>query len=464
MIPLVIKNLCEIVDGIPYAISDLNQTVNLITTDSRESQEKSVFCALVGDNFDGHTFAKQSIQNGAIAVMVNKKLADDSPQLDDIPKIIVQDTRQALGKIASYVRAQVPTKMVALTGSSGKTTVKEMAAAILKNGGQTLYTQGNFNNDIGVPLTLLRLTPHDQFAVIELGANHLGEIAYTTQLVKPKAVLINNISEAHIEGFKSLEGVAKAKGEIFQGLSSDGQAIINLESYSEKWLAQLEKQRVWTFSLKNTKADFYASEIKQEANMTTFILHTPQGECPIQLPLTGQHNVSNGIAAAALTLSVGASFSDIVQGLLHLQPVKGRLFPIKLNDNQIIWDDTYNANVGSMTAAIDVLTNQPGYKVLVVGDMAELGPDSEKFHQQIGELAGQTNIDCVVSVGKQSKLISKFSQMGYHFTSKKDAVKCLLDLLCQHDKLTMLVKGSRSAKMEEIIDGIKNDKLKINQG
>lgn len=456
MIPLNIEQIRTIVNGESFNIQHDESTVAFICTDSRKITKQSLFIALVGEHFDGHAFALQAIKDGAVAVMVNHKIEDNS-----IPQIVVKDTRLALGLIAGYIRNQSHAKIVALTGSSGKTSVKEMTATILQNCGTTLYTQGNYNNDIGVPLTLLRLTKEDQFAVIELGANHIGEIAYTTQLVHPQTALINNIAEAHIEGFGSLEGVATAKGEIFEGLTKDGIAIINLDSCSDKWFEQLTDKTVWTFSLENPLANFYASHIKM-ADVTTFKLHTPFGECEIQLPLIGLHNVSNAIAASALAISVGASLDRIQQGLSTLKPVKGRLFPIKLNQNQLILDDTYNANVGSMSAAINVLANQSGYKVLVVGDMAELGQDAQKYHQQIGELAKQQKLDCVVSVGQLSQFVSQSSEVGHHFNDKQEATNYIITLLRQYPNLTMLVKGSRSAKMEDVIEQIKQQK--INQG
>ena len=444
MIPLVIKQIATIVNGTSYHLPDEELTINEICTDSRKITDQSLFIALVGEKFDGHLFAKQAIDDGAIAVIVNRKIDND------IPQIVVNDTYIALGQLAEFVRDQSSAKFVALTGSSGKTSVKEMTANILQQCGETLYTQGNFNNDIGVPLTLLRLKKQDQFAVVELGANHIGEIAYTTRLVKPNSALINNIALAHIEGFGSLDGVATAKGEIFEGLADNGIAIINLESCSDKWLKNLKNKTVWTFSTADSSADFYASNIKM-MDQTVFTLHTPIGESEISLPLVGEHNISNAIAASALAISVGASLTQVKNGLAVSKPVRGRLYPVRLNQTQLIWDDCYNANVGSMSAAIHVLATQPGYKVLVVGDMAELGNDANIYHQQIGELAKQQNIDCVVSVGQLSELISQFSGVGHHFIDKQSAVDYLLNLLRLHPTLTMLVKGSRSAKMEDLI-------------
>ena len=444
MIPLVIKQIATIVNGTSYYIPDEELTIKEICTDSRKITDQSLFIALVGEKFDGHLFAKQAIDNGAIVVIVNRKIDND------IPQIVVNDTYIALGQLAEFVRNQSSAKFVALTGSSGKTSVKEMTANILQQCGETLYTQGNFNNDIGVPLTLLRLKKQDQFVVVELGANHIGEIAYTTRLVKPNSALINNIALAHIEGFGSLDGVATAKGEIFEGLADNGIAIINLESCSDKWLTMLKNKTVWTFSIHNSAADFYASNI-QIMDQTTFTLHTPIGDSEITLPLVGEHNISNAIASSALAISVGATLTQVKKGLAESKSVKGRLYPVRLNQTQLIWDDSYNANVGSMSATIHVLATQPGYKVLVVGDMAELGNDANIYHQQIGELAKQQHVDCVVSVGQLSELISQFSGVGHHFIDKQSAVDYLLNLLRLYPTLTMLFKGSRSAKMEDLI-------------
>lgn len=450
MITLSIKVLNHIVNGRLVAIPDDNAMINMINIDSRHIESGALFVALVGENFDGHDFVTHAIKAGALAVLVNHEVDNGLPQ------IIVSDTHQALGQIAAWMRTQSHAKIVAITGSSGKTSVKEMVAAILMQCGKTLYTQGNFNNDIGVPLTLFRLTEQDEFAVIELGANHMQEIAYTTKIVRPQSALINNIAEAHLDGFGSLAGVAQAKGEIFLGLAENGTAIINLDSYSTAWLNLLENKKIYTFSLSDTCADFYAMDVKQGQTVTEFILHTPFAEIRIELPLIGLHNVTNAIAASALAMSVGANLNAIKQGLQTTKSVKGRLYPIQLNDNQLIFDDTYNANSGSMKAAIEVLSRQKGYRVLVVGDMAELGKDSEKCHKQIGKEAKMANLDCVVSVGTDSALISQFSGVGHHFSSKHAATKFLRNLLKEKQKIALLVKGSRSSKMEEIVDNLRD--------
>ncbi|GHK35358.1 hypothetical protein ECZU06_24830 [Escherichia coli] len=284
---------------------------------------------------------------GAGALLVSRPLDIDLPQL------IVKDTRLAFGELAAWVRQQVPARVVALTGSSGKTSVKEMTAAILSQCGNTLYTAGNLNNDIGVPMTLLRLTPEYDFAVIELGANHQGEIAWTVSLTRPEAALVNNLAAAHLEGFGSLAGVAKAKGEIFSGLPENGIAIMNADNNDWlNWQSVIGSRKVWRFSPNAANSDFTATNIHVTSHGTEFTLQTPTGSVDVLLPLPGRHNIANALAAAALSMSVGATLDAIKAGLANLKAVPGRLFPIQLAENQLLLDDSYNANVGSMTAAV----------------------------------------------------------------------------------------------------------------
>lgn len=249
-----------------------------------------------------------------------------------------------------------------------------MTAAILSQCGNTLYTAGNLNNDIGVPMTLLRLTPEYDYAVIELGANHQGEIAWTVSLTRPEAALVNNLAAAHLEGFGSLAGVAKAKGEIFSGLPENGIAIMNADNNDWlNWQSVIGSRKVWRFSPNAANSDFTATNIHVTSHGTEFTLQTPTGSVDVLLPLPGRHNIANALAAAALSMSVGATLDAIKAGLANLKAVPGRLFPIQLAENQLLLDDSYNANVGSMTAAVQVLAEMPGYRVLVVGDMAETG-------------------------------------------------------------------------------------------
>ena len=393
-----------------------------------------------------------SYANGAGALLVSRKLDIELPQ------IVVKDTRLAFGELAAWVRQQVPARVVALTGSSGKTSVKEMTAAILSQCGNTLYTAGNLNNDIGVPMTLLRLTKEHEFAVIELGANHQGEIAWTVSLTRPEAALVNNLAAAHLEGFGSLEGVAKAKGEIYTGLPDDGIAILNADNNDWlNWQSIIGSRKTWRFSPNAANSDFTATNIHVTSHGTEFTLTTPTGGVDVLLPLPGRHNIANALAAAALSTAVGASHEAIKTGLANLKAVPGRLFPIQLSENKLLLDDSYNANVGSMTAAVQVLSEMPGYRIMVVGDMAELGDESEACHTQVGEAAKAAGLDCVLSVGKLSQAISHASGVGEHFADKAALIERLKALITEKQIVTVLVKGSRSAAMEEVVHALQEN-------
>lgn len=453
MISVSLKILANVLQAELHSdVSDINESciVNKITTDTREISAGSLFIALKGERFDGHDFAEQAAINGATALVVSRVLPVSLPQLK------VADTRIALGQLGAWMRQQATARVVGLTGSSGKTSVKEMTASILRECGNVLYTSGNLNNDIGVPLTLLRLTPQHDFAVIEMGANHIGEIAYTAALVKPEAALVNNLAAAHLEGFGSLAGVAQAKGEIFDFLPPTGTAIINDESNDwPRWQQKIgQNQRVWRFSPANANCDFSAREIKHHDGQLQFVMLTPEGAIDIQLPLPGYHNVANALAAAALSMSVGAKPEAIKKGLSQLKPVPGRLYPIRLSPHKLMLDDTYNANVGSMTAAARVLSEFPGYKIMVVGDMGELGHEAENCHRQVGTAIKAVGIDKVLSVGSLSRFISESSSDGEHFQNKSALTERLITLLSEQNTVTVLVKGSRSAAMEHVVQGI----------
>ncbi|MGG4663825.1 UDP-N-acetylmuramoyl-tripeptide--D-alanyl-D-alanine ligase [Providencia vermicola] len=449
MIPLTLTQLAKITSGRIEFASNYEFVLESVSTDSRKIGENGLFIALKGERFDAHHFAEQVVADGAKALLVERQLAVNCPQ------VVVEDTRIAMGQLAAWVRQQVSARIVGLTGSSGKTSVKEMTASILAERGKTLYTAGNLNNDIGVPLTLFRLTPEYDFAVVEMGANHPNEIAYTTNIVKPETALVNNLFGAHLAGFGSPEGVAKAKGEIYQGIPEEGTAIVNLDSCSEKWQFQ-PRQTVWYYSLtQQPKADFYPADIRINQLTTDFMLHTPVGAVDITLPLPGVHNIANVLAASALAISVGASLEDIKNGLANTKAVPGRLFPVRLAEHKVVLDDSYNANDGSMIAAIHVLEKMPGYRILVVGDMGELGDYAEECHQRVGIAAKQAGLDKVFSVGELSKLISEFSECGEHFTVKSDLLTRLIPLAQQNDVVSILVKGSRSSAMEDVVNALK---------
>ena len=451
MIPMSLAQIALVTEGQLLNCSDPALAICNVSTDTRTVTDGALFLALLGERFDAHQFVAQAITNGAVAAVVSRPLADVA-----IPQILVADTRGALGQISAWVREQLDLQIVAITGSCGKTTLKEMCAAILQQAAPVLATQGNLNNEIGVPQTLLRLTPAERYAVVELGANHPGEIAWTTSLVKPDVAVINNVAAAHLAGFGSLRGVAVAKTEIFGGLSASGTAVINADSEFYDWWREILSVRTVSFGVQNVKADFRAENVKQdEQGIASFTLCAPDGQIDIQLPIPGLHNVSNALAAAAVTTSLGLSLAQVKSGLAHMLPVKGRFCVQKLSDDLTVIDDTYNASVQSVMAAIDTLSVMPGYRVLAFGDMGEMGADAVSLHRQIGEHARLRKLDAVLTVGDLSRHAADAAS-GQHFTDKESLSQALKTLMQQQRPMTILAKGARSARMEEVVAFVKS--------
>ncbi|GBK85772.1 UDP-N-acetylmuramoyl-tripeptide--D-alanyl-D-alanine ligase [Haemophilus influenzae] len=456
MIKLSTVQLAQILQA--KLIGDENVQVEEINTDTRKSVSNSLFFALKGEKFDAHQYLDQAVSQGALALVVQQ---ENSSIL--VPQLVVKDTRIALGELAKWLREKINPRTVAMTGSSGKTTVKEMTASILQHTAAdseaVLFTNGNFNNDIGVPLTLLRLTEKHRFAVIELGANHQNEINYTTKLVQPNAALINNIAPAHLEGFGSLAGVVQAKGEIYRGLTKNGVAIINAEhNHLDIWQKEISNHAIQYFNGK----DYSVKNVQGNEQGSTFTLVSPQGEIDISLPYLGEHNVKNALAATALAMNVGVTLADVKAGLEQRSQVKGRLFPIQVTPNLLLLDDTYNANKDSLCAAIDVLKSYDAFLILCVADMKELGENSLAIHREVGQYVNLVNLDLVCSYGNESAVISE-AVLGKHFTDKTEMVDFLVPLienqLQQNKKVVVLGKGSRSMKMEDVIYSLK-DKIK----
>ncbi len=448
MIPL---SLQEIANALDATLLGEDRLIEAVTTDSRQIAPGALFVAIKGERFDAHHFCAEVVANGAGALLVSE------PQPLACPQLLVNDTRYALGQLGALVRSHLQPKVVAITGSCGKTTVKEMCATILSLRGPVLATQGNLNNEIGVPLTLLRLTAEHAFAVMELGANHPGEIAWTTSLVKPDVALINNVAAAHLEGFGSLQGVALAKSEIFTGLGEQGMAIVNADSeFFGFWQADLEPN-MHSFGIENSAADFFARDIRCDAlARCSFTMVTPVGEVDITLPLPGRHNVANALAAAALAQALDTGLMTIKRGLESLQPVKGRLCLQELSGLTLI-DDTYNASVQSVLAAIDMLATLPGFRVLVFGDMGELGQEAEALHRDVGVHAKAAGLDAVFTVGRLAEHAAQAAG-GQHFADKAALFAALAPLLSRPEHLTLLAKGARSSRMEEVIEFVKNSK------
>lgn len=413
--------------------------------DSRHIKPGQLFIAIVGDQFDGHDFIELAKQRGAVAAVV------DRPMAIDFPLLHVLDTRKALGALAKHHRHQFSIPIIALTGSCGKTTTKEMIVAILNESGLVLTNNKNFNNDIGVPLTLLNLTAQHRYAVIEMGANHLGEIAYLSQMTNPDVALITNIGLAHLQGFGSMAGVARAKAEIFSGLCAKGVAVVNADdSFSKTWQKQLAPYRVVRFGLSD-KANFLATSIQIDAQgKASFLLQSPSGEeCMIGLTLPGQHHVMNALAAAAAASQLGIGLADIKIGLEKTQPVPGRVNVIKTRTGATIIDDSYNANPSSVAVGLKLLLHYPGRHILVMGDMAELGENADHYHRQIGQLAKELNVEEVYTCGALSALTAEaFGVKAKHYANQEELIVALK--LKLQNKVTILIKGSRSARMDKV--------------
>jgi len=447
-------NLTDLCSQLDAKLIGSDATFTSVSIDSRTLKPGDLFVAVQGENFDGHDFIQQVEAQGAVAAIVSRPVDCKMPLLQ------VADTRLALGKLAALHRQKFQLPIIALTGSCGKTTVKEMLRSILTQCGSVLASQGTLNNDIGVPLTLLQLTDQHRYAVIEIGANHPGEVGYLTKLVKPQVAFINNVAPAHLEGFGSIEGVAKAKAEIFQGLPADGIALINADDNFASWIeAQLPKLTKIRFGIQHEDVAVTAQDIvADDLGYYGFVLKTAHDAINIKLPVLGKHNVLNAVAAATAAQAVGAGLTAIKQGLEAMAPVKGRLVMRSGLAGSRIFDDSYNANPFSVAAALRVLATYPGERIFVMGDMGELGPDAENHHRAMGVLAKELGIEKLYAYGKlSSATVQAFGTGAYHFATQaelSDSVRTILQA-----GMTVLVKGSRSAKMENVVAALMAEKF-----
>ena len=414
-----------------------------VGSDTRSLRPGELFIALTGPRFDGHDHLAAAQAAGAAAALVSR------PIETALPCIRVDDTLAALGKLAAAWRQQCATPTVAITGSNGKTTVKEMLATILSAEGSTLATRGNLNNDIGLPLTLLRLNPEHRYAVVEMGANHPGEIATLTAIGRPNVAVINNAGPAHLEGFGDIAGVAQAKGEIFQGLGDDGIAVFNADdAHAEVWEELAADRQSLSFGI-GSPADIRAEHLDDPH----FTLVTPSGSATVTLPLPGYHNIQNALAAAAAAHALGIPAKRIAAGLGRVAPVGGRLNLRPALDGATLIDDSYNANPASLEVALNVLQQRPGQHILVLGDLAELGPDAEQIHHRIGEQARGRGVDALYAAGPLSRhSVAGFGAAGHHFEDTAALVNALRPALTP--EVTVLIKGSRSAGMERVTNAL----------
>jgi UDP-N-acetylmuramoyl-tripeptide--D-alanyl-D-alanine ligase len=445
MIAFSLSHTAELLNGRHLGADVLFSTVS---TDSRSLVTGDLFVALQGPNFDGHAFLDQVQAQGAVGAMVSREVESDLPRLQ------VADTRIGLGELAAHWRQASSARLVAVTGSNGKTTVKEMIAAILERKGPTLATRGNLNNDIGVPLTLLRLQ-EERYAVVEMGANKAGEIDYLSRIARPDVALLNNAGTAHLEGFGTPEGVARAKAEIINGLSQGGTFVFNADdSWAGLWRELAAGRVVRTFGM-DSQADVSCALDRVETRwdeagfFSRFSVVTPEGEIEIDLRLAGRHNLMNALAAITAAQLMGAGVEDIREGLAAMEPVPGRLQPrIGIGGVRLI-DDSYNANPDSVAAAIGVLATAPGRRFLVLGDLAELGPEAERLHESLGQQARKAGIEQLYCTGDSCRAaVRGFGEAGRHFTDQQALTDALRETLEPED--CVLIKGSRSARMERV--------------
>ncbi len=415
-----------------------------ITSDSRQIEPGMLFAALPGQTFDGHDHIDQAMQLGAVAALVSRTVETDLPLLK------VADVLAALGRLAGSWRMQCSAKVVAITGSNGKTTVKEMVASILRQQGRIHATDGNFNNELGLPLTLFKLEKTHDYAVLEMGASNPGDIAYLAAIARPEIGLVSNIGPAHLQGFINEEGVARAKGELFAALPRDGTAVMNAdEPWLDLWQGINQAETVYYFGGEG-EDHIRAQQVDEET-----VVSTPIGDFSLKLPLPGEHNLSNALAATAVCLALEITLENIKVGLETVKPVPGRLSLVSSKSGWTVIDDTYNANPASLYAALQVLSRQGGEPWLVLGDMKELGADSRKMHAELGDAARSLGVKRLFALGDASvATVDAFGEKATHYSSRDGLIQDLRSQLTPG--VACLVKGSRSMGMEHVVEAISN--------
>lgn len=451
---MLLSQIAKFLD-VPFKGSDL--PIHSVSIDTRTLKPGDLFVAIQGERFDGHQFLQEACQKGASALVIS----NDSNCIGlTVPVLKVQDTTQALGMMATLWRSQLNVPVIGITGSCGKTSVKELTRAVLMTEGPVLATEGTLNNHWGLPLTLLQIKPEHRFGVLEMGTNHPGEIRYLAQIARPNVALITNVGPVHVEGFGTVDNIATEKSDIYAFLQAGDTAILNRDDpYFDYWTTRLPKGvHVLTFSL-SQKADLMAEEIKLIDGMASFRLRQGAETVPVHLKVLGQHQVANALAACAVGAIFHLSLNQMAAGLNAYVGFKGRLRKIPGKQGARIIDDSYNANPYSVKAAIDVLSDCGGETMLILGEMAELGPESSKLHQEIGGYAKKRGIQHFWAVGKEClHAVNEFGKGAKYFDSKEQLVQDLEKVI--NDTFTILVKGSRRVKMETVVSALAEEQVK----
>ncbi|WP_376689799.1 UDP-N-acetylmuramoyl-tripeptide--D-alanyl-D-alanine ligase [Wenzhouxiangella sp. EGI_FJ10409] len=435
-----LSKLAEIAGG--RVIGD-DVEVHGMLHDARRIETGNLFCALPGEHHDGHAFLDQARDNGAAAALVSRA-ADHA-----LPRVVVDDVRDAMGRIARAWREQLDVEVVGITGSNGKTTVKEMVAAILSTQGPTLATQGNYNNELGVPLTLARLDASHRYAVVEMGCNRPGDIDYLASIARPDVGVVTNAGPAHLERLGSVAGVARTKGEMFSALPADGTAVINADDeFAPLWRELAGERRIISFGSDG------AANVSGVLSRGTALINTPSGDFCFEPALPGRHNFLNALAATAVAVALAVPLAAVAQGLSGMRSLPGRLQSHRHADGWQLIDDSYNANPASLAAALDVLSGQQGSeRWLVLGDMAELGPDGPRLHAEMGRSARDAGVDRLYALGELARSSADaFDGPARHFESRDALMAALAEAL--RPGVICLVKGSRSMGMERVVEGL----------
>jgi UDP-N-acetylmuramoyl-tripeptide--D-alanyl-D-alanine ligase len=437
--------LGEIAAALDCPAPDADLSIGSVVTDSRQVRYGALFAALTGSRVDGHEFAPSAVGLGASALLVSRKLDLEVPQL------VVDDVLRALGLIAALLRRRLDPVVIGITGSNGKTTVKEMLGSILRQQDEVLSTQGNYNNELGVPLSLFRLEEKHRYAVLELGASKAGDIAYLCDIAQPDVGLVTNAGPAHLQGFGDEQGVARAKGEIFASLPAGGWSVINGDQqWADQWREMSKAGNTISFG------KHHSNDVHLMEQGPGHRLQTPDGILEFDLALPGRHNLLNAAAATAAALALGLPMSRIRAGLESTEPVQGRLNLLRTAAGWTVIDDTYNANPASLYSALQVLSGMQGKAWLVLGDMKELGHDSRKLHAEVGGAALALGVSRLFATGEMSAYtVDAFGEGAVHFENREALVQALLKEL--RPGVNCLVKGSRSMGMESVVEAIRSE-------